>query len=99
MYIKDGIVYAGDPTPILKVVGVRALADYKLWVKFNTDEEKVFDFKPELGYPCFAPLKDIKVFNSVYVDYGCPVWNDGSIDIAPEYLYENGVCVGGDNNA
>jgi len=27
------------------------------------------------------------VFKTVYVDYGTVVWCDGTIDIAPEYLY------------
>lgn len=99
MYIKDGIAYAGEAKPLLKIVGVKPMADYKLWVRFNTDEVKVFDFKTQLDFPCFAPLKDVNVFNSVYLDYGCTVWNDGEIDIAPEYLYEHGVPVGGSNNA
>ena len=25
----------------------------------------------------------------VYIDYGVTVWNDGDIDIAPEYLYRH----------
>lgn len=35
MYVVDGIAYAGDPKPMLKVVAVRALADWKLWLKFK----------------------------------------------------------------
>ena len=55
----------------------------------------VFDFSKELNSPAFSPLKDKAIFNSVYIDYGVTVWNDGDIDIAPEYLYKNGVSVGG----
>ncbi len=91
MYIKNGIAYAGEEAPLLKVVGVRALPDYQLWVRFSTGEAKVFDFKPHLDAPCFVPLKDSQIFRDVYIDYGCPVWLDGDIDISPEYLYENGV--------
>ncbi len=87
MYIVDGIAYAGTPTPALKVCGVKPLDDYKLWVRFNTSEVKVFDFSSLLDKPAFAPLKDIDVFKSVYIDYGVPVWCDGDIDISPEYLY------------
>lgn len=89
MYIKDGIAYAGEQTRPLQVTGVRPLADYRLWVRFNTGEAKVFDFTPHLDAPCFLPLKNEAVFRDVYIDYGCPVWMDGDIDIAPEYLYEN----------
>ena len=75
------------------------MPDHVLWVRFNTGEAKTVDFKPLLDAPCFQPLKDATVFNEVYIDYGCPVWNVGDIDIAPEYLYENGVMVGGASNA
>lgn len=99
MYTKDGIAYAGEQKPPLKVSGVRPLEDYKLWVRFNNGEAKVFDFAPQLDSPAFAPLKDKAVFNSVYIDYGMTVWNDGDIDIAPEYLYKNGKPAGGTANA
>lgn len=90
MYILDGIAYSGNRTPELKVSGVRPMDNYLLWVRFNNGEAKVFDFKPLLEKPAYAPLKDIDVFKGVYIDYGIPVWNDGDIDISPEYLYENG---------
>lgn len=93
MYVLNGIAYAGEPSPILRVIGVRPLADYKLWVRFNTGEAKVFDFKPLLDTPVFAPLKDEAVFKQVYIDYGMAVWQDGDIDIAPEKLYQDGVPV------
>ena len=95
MYIKDGIAYAGEPKQPLKISGVRPLPGYQLWVRFSNGEAKVFDFKSLLDSPAFSPLKDINVFNSVYIDYGVTVWNDGDIDIAPEYLYEHGVAAGG----
>ena len=95
MYIKDGIAYAGEQTPAIKVSGVRPLDDFRLWVRFNTGEAKVFDFKPLLDKPAFAPLADKAVFDGVYIDYGVTVWNDGEIDIAPEALYKDGVAAGG----
>lgn len=91
MYISNGIAYAENPKPILKISGVRPLDDYKIWVRFNTGEAKIFDFSPLLNTPAFAPLKDKEVFNSVYIDYGVTVWLDGDIDIAPEYLFDNGL--------
>lgn len=93
MYILDGIAYAGEQTPPLKIYGVRPMANYRLWLRFNTGEAKVFDFTPLLSSPAFAPLTDPSVFGGVYIDFGVPVWNDGAIDIAPEYLYANAAPV------
>lgn len=91
MYIKNDIVYAGDPTPPLKIISAWVVGDYMLRLRFNNGEVKDFDFTPLLDEPAFRPLKDKNIFNGVYVDYGCTVWNDGAIDIAPEHLFENGI--------
>ncbi len=98
MNIIDGIAYAGDPKLVIKVKSVRPMEGYKLWVRFNTNETKVFDFSPLLDAPAFIPLKDKDLFDSVYIDYGIPVWNDGEIDIAPERLYADGECWVRDND-
>jgi len=90
MYIENGIAYAGNPVPVIKVCGIRPMQDFRLWIRFSTGEAKVFDCRPLLKDPAFAPLADKEVFSSVYIDFGVPVWNEGAIDIAPEYLYEHG---------
>ena len=90
MYIENGIAYAGEKRPLLKVNGVRAMENHRLWVRFNTGEAKIYDMTPLLSQPAFLPLRDNKVFQSVFIDYGTPVWNDGEIDIAPEELYAKG---------
>lgn len=91
MYIVNDIAYAGDKVPTLKISGVRPLADHFLWVRFSTGETKIFDFKPLLDSPAFAPLREQDVFAGVYIDRGTVVWNDGDIDISPEMLYQQGV--------
>ncbi|MDD3307187.1 MAG: DUF2442 domain-containing protein [Acetobacterium sp.] len=93
MTIINDIAYAGEPEPILKIRAVRPLDDYRLLVRFSTDEIKIFDFKPLLYEPAFLPLQDKTVFDAVYIDYGVPVWRDGENDIAPEKLYTDGVAV------
>jgi len=93
MYIVDDIAYAGELTPAIRVISVRPMNDYKLWIRFSNGEEKEFNFKPLLDYPCYTPLKDELLFKDVYIDYGVTVWNDGDIDIAPEQLYNNGVLI------
>lgn len=90
MYVIDGIAYAGEPHTPIKISGVKPLDNYRLWLRFSTGETKTFDFAPLLDKPAFKPLRDKAVFNGVYIDYGVTVWNDGDIDIAPEYLYEHG---------
>jgi hypothetical protein len=89
MYIVDGIAYAGEKTPAVKVSGVRPLENHRLWVRFSTGEAKIFDFAPLLDQPAFSPLQDMEVFRDVYIDYGVPLWMEGEIDISPQYLYDN----------
>jgi len=93
MYIKDGIAYADDPTPMIEVTAVKPLDNFKLWIRFSTGETKIFDFKPLLNTPCFIPLKDKNVFNDVAVGAytGTTEWLNGKIDIAPETLYCDGI--------
>lgn len=93
MYIVDGIAYAGEPVPVIRVISVRPLSNYRLWLRFSTGEEKEFDFKPLLNRQCYKPLNDEAVFRDVYIDYGVTVWNDGDIDIAPERLYNDSVLI------
>ena len=92
MYVIDGIAYAGEQEKEITVNGIRAMDDYKLWLRFSTGEAKVFDFAPLLKQEAFRPLTDLGTFRGVYIDYGIPVWNDGAIDIAPQYLYEHAVA-------
>ena len=91
MRIVNGIAYAEDGEKPLSVISVHPMDNYTLWLRFSTGEQKTFDFTPLLDSAAFRALKDKQIFNSVYVDYGIPVWCDGAVDIAPEHLYKNGV--------
>ena len=90
MYIKEGICYAENETPVLEVCEVKPLDDWSLWVKFNNNVTKVFNCKHLLVYPAFSVLKDNDIFKKVYVEQGVVSWLDGEIDIAPETLYDQG---------
>ena len=83
------MLFRSEQEPIIKVCGVRPLPGHRLWLRFTTGEAKVFDFTPLLKDAGFAPLADEHTFAGVYIDYGVTVWNDGDIDIAPEYLYRH----------
>jgi hypothetical protein len=87
MYEKDGIVYANPPEPLLKVVAVQPLDDYRMRLEFSTEETRVFDFTPLLDTPCFRPLREKALFDQVYLDHGVPSWDEGKIDIAPEAFF------------
>jgi hypothetical protein len=91
MYIIDDIAYAGESVPLLKVIGVKPLDDYRLWLRFSNHEVRTYDVKPLFEYPLFSKLKDREVFGGVYLDYGVPTWLDGQIDISPETLFAGSV--------
>lgn len=63
MYISNGIAYAGEQEPVIKVCGVRPLPGHRLWLRFTTGEAKVFDFTPLLKdaglrrWPMNIPLR------------------------------------------
>ncbi len=76
---------------LIRVIEVRAMKDYRLWLRFSTGEEKWFDFTPLLSYPAFKPLADPRQFNNVSLDHGATIWNGGEIDIDPSYLYNNAI--------
>jgi hypothetical protein len=54
MYEKDGVVYAGNPIPLLKVLVVQPLDDYRMRLVFSTGEIKEFVFAPRLDTPAFS---------------------------------------------
>lgn len=75
------------PDPI-DVTRVRALGDYRLWLRFEDGVEGVFDVSPYLDKGVFTALRDASVFDSARVEDGTVVW-PGGIDIAPERLYSD----------
>lgn len=73
----------------LEIVAAEYLSGYKLKVTFNNGECRTFDFVEVIGrYPVFAPLKDVAEFKRFTVTDTLE-WMDGTIDIAPEYVYDN----------
>ena len=96
MYIIDGIAYAGEPQnyrDLPRVVSIKPLANYQLQLRFKDGAKKIYDCSPLLDKPLYQPLKNLDVFNAVYLDFGVPTWNDGQIDIAPETIYAKGVSI------
>ena len=75
------------------VTAARALEGYRLYLTFNDGSERIFDCLPLIEkYKIFAPLRDKDVFERFDLDGWTVGWLDGTIDIAPEHLYELGVA-------
>jgi hypothetical protein len=77
---------------LLDVVSVTAQTDYTLLLVFENGERRRFDMKPLLNKKPFSRLKDSALFLKATVAYGTVVW-PGSIDIAPETLWDESVPV------
>ena len=73
-----------------KATEVTPLADYKLRVRFDNGEERIFDVMPYIKGDWFSELLDPEVFNAVRIDGLSVAWPDGQ-DIAPDCLYLNAV--------
>lgn len=89
MRIVDGVAYADETEQEMKVLDIRVLDGYRIWLRFSNEETRVFDFIPLLEKAAFAPLADKAVFADVRIEYGVPTWNHGETDISPRYLYDN----------
>lgn len=69
-----------------RVIEVNVLDDYKLLLKFESKEQKIFDVKPYLEYEVFNPIKDYNEFNNIYIDFGTVCWKCGA-DLSRDTLY------------
>lgn len=74
---------------ILLVESAEYLGSYTLLCTFNNGEKRKVDLSSLLSLPAYKELEDEKEFERYGVD-GTVFWANGA-DIAPEYLFENGV--------
>ena len=74
-------------------VYVEPLDDYKLLLRFDNKEERIFDVKPYLEDNYFSSLKSKAIFKTVKTNQLTIEWI-GNIDICPDELYYNSVLVG-----
>ena len=74
---------------IPRIVEVKPLDGYKLWLRFQNGLAGTVDLSAELWGPMFEPLKDIKLFAQVTVhpELHTVTWPNGA-DFSPEFLYE-----------
>jgi len=73
---------------IPKVVEVKPLEGYRLWVRFHDGTVGTVSLENELWGPVFEPLKDPALFFKASVDpeLETVTWPNGA-DLAPEFLY------------
>jgi hypothetical protein len=69
-----------------RIIEVNVLSDYKLLLKFDSKEQRIFDVTPYLEYEVFNPLKDNNEFNNIYIDFGTVCWKCGA-DLSRDTLY------------
>jgi antitoxin component YwqK of YwqJK toxin-antitoxin module len=65
---------------------VKVLDNYKLHIKFDNGEEKIFDASKLFDRIPFLPLKDKAVFKNVEINGISIAWNE-DIDVCPDELY------------
>lgn len=74
--------------PMVDVVKVRPVEDFRLWVRFSDGYEGVVDLSGLAARtgPMVGPLRDPAYFRRVFVEAGVPTWPNG-YDYAPSALY------------
>ncbi len=60
--------------------------NYTLEVTFENGECRLFNMRPYLAYPAFAPLLLDNLFAKAHVFNGTVAWND-DCDMSPDTLY------------
>lgn len=83
----DDDVYVVDAIP---------LPHHHLLCHYNNGRWNLVDFRPLLQYPAFRDLKSEQLFYDIDFSNGVTNWDNERIDIAPEYLYKNGISLSAD---
>ena len=88
MYIMNDVCYAGEATSDIRVKQATVLRGGMILLTFSTGEQRLFDTTLLTG-SAFEPLKDENVLADFNIFHGVMTWMNGSIDIAPETMYED----------
>ena len=70
-----------------KLTGVKPLEDFKLLLTFGDNEQRVYDFSPNLSHKFFNVLVNPALFKQVRIVDGEIAWNTGQ-DFCPHTLYD-----------
>jgi hypothetical protein len=78
---------------LIWINNAKYLGDYRLALTFSNGKKRIFDAKEYIAsHPLFRDLKDKQLFSRFQLDGWTVSWQNGKLDIAPEYLYEAGTA-------
>ncbi len=74
---------------IVSIQEARYVKDYRIWLKFNTEEAAEVDLRDLVfRYTAAQSIRDVEAFKNFYLDeWPTLAWRCG-FDISPETLYE-----------
>lgn len=75
---------------VIWIISAEYVGEYRLRLTFNDGVVKIFDAKELILKPLYKSLQSLDVFQKFELDGWTVSWDNGKIDIAPEYLYELG---------
>jgi hypothetical protein len=71
------------------VVEADYIERYRIKLVFQNGKSGIIDLEKYISDgEIFEPFKSIEIFKNFTLEFGTLTWNDGSIDIAPETLYQ-----------
>ena len=88
MHEENGIVYSDNPEQMLTVLEIKHMYSGVYMVKFSNNQIRLFDSTILQG-EVFEPLSRPEIYENPVLKYGIVTWDNGQIDCAPEYMYEN----------
>lgn len=68
------------------IIEIKLLEDYKIYIKFKTKEEKIYNMKDNLKIKIYSKLNNLDYYKKARIFGDTITWPDGE-DIAPEKLY------------
>ena len=79
---------------LIWVIQAKPLRGCCMELTFNDGSRKNYDFEKLIGtHPMYDFFRNSVAFNNYTLDGWTVSWNEGRVDVAPEYLYEHGTPV------
>lgn len=68
-------------------IDVKALENYRIWVKYSDGVEGEVDLSDLVGKGVFATWQDVRAFQKVHIGPGGEIAWDEEIDLCPDAIY------------